>query len=167
MPLDHPFRTLANLLATPHIGYVSRGLYARFFRTRSRTSAVGSTARQGLKRPAALTTERRRSDYYGQVAGKRGRGHRRHHGNRFWPRPSASSTKALMELWSGGSISPDVSRQLSQQKRQSAAKALTSPVGGFRARLVSGGGARPLWPSGNAARGSRSVRPSRKVSVAE
>jgi phosphoglycerate dehydrogenase-like enzyme len=31
LPLDHPFRTLANLLATPHIGYVSRDLYARFY----------------------------------------------------------------------------------------------------------------------------------------
>jgi phosphoglycerate dehydrogenase-like enzyme len=31
LPLDHPFRTLANLLATPHIGYVSRGLYGRFY----------------------------------------------------------------------------------------------------------------------------------------
>src|ERR1700722_7476672 len=31
LPLDHPFRTLANLLATPHIGYVSRGLYKRFY----------------------------------------------------------------------------------------------------------------------------------------
>jgi phosphoglycerate dehydrogenase-like enzyme len=30
LPLDHPFRTLPNLLATPHIGYVSRGLYTRF-----------------------------------------------------------------------------------------------------------------------------------------
>jgi phosphoglycerate dehydrogenase-like enzyme len=31
LPLDYPFRTLANLLATPHIGYVSRGLYTRFY----------------------------------------------------------------------------------------------------------------------------------------
>jgi phosphoglycerate dehydrogenase-like enzyme len=31
LPLDHPFRTLSNLLATPHIGYVSRRLYARFY----------------------------------------------------------------------------------------------------------------------------------------
>jgi phosphoglycerate dehydrogenase-like enzyme len=31
LPSDHPFRGQANLLATPHIGYVSRGLYARFY----------------------------------------------------------------------------------------------------------------------------------------
>jgi phosphoglycerate dehydrogenase-like enzyme len=31
LPPDHPFRSQANLLATPHIGYVSRGLYARFY----------------------------------------------------------------------------------------------------------------------------------------
>jgi phosphoglycerate dehydrogenase-like enzyme len=29
---NHPYRTTANLLATPHIGYVSRALYERFYR---------------------------------------------------------------------------------------------------------------------------------------
>ncbi|HWW29701.1 MAG TPA: D-2-hydroxyacid dehydrogenase family protein [Steroidobacteraceae bacterium] len=32
LPLDHPYRNMPNLLATPHIGYVSRGLYERFYR---------------------------------------------------------------------------------------------------------------------------------------
>jgi phosphoglycerate dehydrogenase-like enzyme len=32
LPPDHPYRKLANLLATPHIGYVSRRLYERFYR---------------------------------------------------------------------------------------------------------------------------------------
>jgi phosphoglycerate dehydrogenase-like enzyme len=31
LPPDHPFRSLSNLLATPHIGYVSHDLYARFY----------------------------------------------------------------------------------------------------------------------------------------
>ncbi len=31
LPLDHPFRALPRLLATPHIGYVSRNLYRRFY----------------------------------------------------------------------------------------------------------------------------------------
>jgi phosphoglycerate dehydrogenase-like enzyme len=29
---DHPYRHIDSVLATPHIGYVSRGLYERFFR---------------------------------------------------------------------------------------------------------------------------------------
>jgi phosphoglycerate dehydrogenase-like enzyme len=32
LPVDHPYRNLDDLLATPHIGYVSRGLYERFYR---------------------------------------------------------------------------------------------------------------------------------------
>src|SRR5262249_24361313 len=31
LPSDHPFRNQPNLLATPHIGSVSRGLYQRFY----------------------------------------------------------------------------------------------------------------------------------------
>ena len=32
LPADHPYRKLDKLLATPHIGYVSRGLYETFYR---------------------------------------------------------------------------------------------------------------------------------------
>lgn len=32
LPPDHPFRRIDHLLATPHIGYVSRALYERFYR---------------------------------------------------------------------------------------------------------------------------------------
>ncbi|MEY2394369.1 MAG: hypothetical protein QOF94_714, partial [Acidobacteriaceae bacterium] len=31
LPPSHPFRTLENVLATPHIGYVSQGLYKTFY----------------------------------------------------------------------------------------------------------------------------------------
>jgi len=31
LPPEHPFRTLPNVLATPHIGFVSRDLYRRFY----------------------------------------------------------------------------------------------------------------------------------------
>ncbi|PZV40101.1 hydroxyacid dehydrogenase [Mesorhizobium kowhaii] len=31
LPIGHPFRSLPNVLATPHIGYVARDLYARFY----------------------------------------------------------------------------------------------------------------------------------------
>jgi phosphoglycerate dehydrogenase-like enzyme len=31
LALDHLFRNSPNLLATPHVGYVSRGLYERFY----------------------------------------------------------------------------------------------------------------------------------------
>jgi phosphoglycerate dehydrogenase-like enzyme len=32
LPPDHPYRNIEQVLATPHIGYVSRGLYERFYR---------------------------------------------------------------------------------------------------------------------------------------
>jgi phosphoglycerate dehydrogenase-like enzyme len=32
LPPEHPFRNILGLLATPHIGYVSRNLYERFYR---------------------------------------------------------------------------------------------------------------------------------------
>src|SRR5262249_62242982 len=31
LPADHPFRSLENVLATPHIGYVSQELYRTFY----------------------------------------------------------------------------------------------------------------------------------------
>ena len=31
LPADHPFRSLDNVLSTPHIGYVARDLYRTFF----------------------------------------------------------------------------------------------------------------------------------------
>jgi phosphoglycerate dehydrogenase-like enzyme len=31
LPASHPFRTLGNVLATPHLGYVSQGLYRTFY----------------------------------------------------------------------------------------------------------------------------------------
>jgi phosphoglycerate dehydrogenase-like enzyme len=31
LPPNHPYRTLPNVLATPHIGYVSHNVYRRFY----------------------------------------------------------------------------------------------------------------------------------------
>src|SRR6202011_4114242 len=31
LPVDHPFRSLDNVLSTPHIGYVARSLYGTFY----------------------------------------------------------------------------------------------------------------------------------------
>ncbi len=31
LPTDHPFRSLDNVLSTPHIGYVARDLYRTFY----------------------------------------------------------------------------------------------------------------------------------------
>jgi phosphoglycerate dehydrogenase-like enzyme len=43
LPLSHPFRTLDNILATPHLGYVSHGLYKTFYEDTSRISGSGWT----------------------------------------------------------------------------------------------------------------------------
>ena len=44
LPLDHPFRKLANVVITPHLGYVSEQNYRKYFPTLSRTFAPGLTA---------------------------------------------------------------------------------------------------------------------------
>jgi phosphoglycerate dehydrogenase-like enzyme len=31
LPADHPLRTMNNVLATPHLGYVTQGNYSRYF----------------------------------------------------------------------------------------------------------------------------------------
>jgi phosphoglycerate dehydrogenase-like enzyme len=31
LPADHPFRSLPNVLATPHIGYVTEEMYRTFY----------------------------------------------------------------------------------------------------------------------------------------
>jgi phosphoglycerate dehydrogenase-like enzyme len=40
LPINHPYRKLERLLATPHIGYVSRGLYERFYRDMAQNIAA-------------------------------------------------------------------------------------------------------------------------------
>lgn len=40
LPTGHPYRSLSNLLATPHLGYVTRNLYQRFY-----TDTVGNILR--------------------------------------------------------------------------------------------------------------------------
>jgi len=51
LPSNHPFRQLPNVLATPHIGYVSRGLYQRFYQD------TVENIREWLDAKAASTSE--------------------------------------------------------------------------------------------------------------
>jgi D-3-phosphoglycerate dehydrogenase len=44
LPADHPFRTLDNLVVTPHLGYVTEGCYRIFFHDIVEDIAAGSTA---------------------------------------------------------------------------------------------------------------------------
>jgi phosphoglycerate dehydrogenase-like enzyme len=46
LPEDHPYRRAEGLVATPHIGYVSRGLYERFYRDSVTNISAWLDARQ-------------------------------------------------------------------------------------------------------------------------
>ena len=47
LPKDHPFRGLQNVIATPHLGYVARGLYETFYADTVRNIATWLDAVQG------------------------------------------------------------------------------------------------------------------------
>jgi phosphoglycerate dehydrogenase-like enzyme len=49
LPPDHPYRSIEQVLATPHIGYVSRGLYERFYRDTVANILAWKDARAALQ----------------------------------------------------------------------------------------------------------------------
>ncbi|MFJ3307347.1 NAD(P)-dependent oxidoreductase [Streptomyces sp. NPDC086549] len=51
LPANHPLRSLGNAAVTPHIGYVSRGLYEVFYR-----DAVEDIAARDAGKPARTLT---------------------------------------------------------------------------------------------------------------
>ena len=59
LPPDHPLRGLPNLLATPHIGYVSRDLYQRFYQDGSIARASVDRLSTGLVTTDDMMVERR------------------------------------------------------------------------------------------------------------
>ena len=57
LPPDHPFRRLDNVLATPHIGYVSRGLYNTFYED------TVSNIRKWLDAPQGVSSNSKSATY--------------------------------------------------------------------------------------------------------
>jgi phosphoglycerate dehydrogenase-like enzyme len=53
LPSNHPYRSLENVLATPHIGYVSRELYATFYR--DTVQNIAAWLDQQVRDPATAT----------------------------------------------------------------------------------------------------------------
>ena len=51
LPVDHPFRRLANVLATPHIGYVAEDLYRTFYGDTAAAVAAWLDEMADRKRP--------------------------------------------------------------------------------------------------------------------
>jgi phosphoglycerate dehydrogenase-like enzyme len=49
LPADHPFRTLDNVLATPHVGYVGEDLYRTFFQDAATTIGTWLDEKEGKK----------------------------------------------------------------------------------------------------------------------
>lgn len=63
LPADNPFRTLDNVLATPHIGYVTEDLYRTFYRDAAANiaawldgQAVANHGGSGAPMPSAEVT---------------------------------------------------------------------------------------------------------------
>jgi len=55
LPAGHPFRTLDNVVATPHIGYVTRNLYRTFYDD----TVASSTAGVDVERAVVKVSSRR------------------------------------------------------------------------------------------------------------
>jgi phosphoglycerate dehydrogenase-like enzyme len=54
LPPDHPYRSLENALATPHIGYVSRELYGTFYRDTVKNIAAWLDQRAAMARSVTV-----------------------------------------------------------------------------------------------------------------
>jgi phosphoglycerate dehydrogenase-like enzyme len=56
LPQDHPYRRTENLLATPHIGYVSRRLYERFYEDTAKSVSAWLDEKLGHATTATSST---------------------------------------------------------------------------------------------------------------